>query len=159
MDSVLVGSPVIPLGYQGLVYVMKELFATGETTANVVLWDVVTTSRDSCNHTRHGEVRGGDLDEVENGVISKGCPSADSWNVSAGGERGFDREVPPFGFGVPHSPQKLLGSGDGLAKGKAFELNLVNVEEGHVRMQEGEELTSKCGLASTLGSGDEDGLG
>lgn len=73
----LVRAPVVPLRHQRLVYVRKELLATSETATNVRFGDVMATSGYAGSHPGHGELRRGNLNEVQNDVISERCPSTD----------------------------------------------------------------------------------
>lgn len=138
---------------------MKEPLATGETAANLLLWDVVTAGGDPGSHAGHSEISRADLDEVENGVISERFPSADPGDEGSGGKRRLDGEVQLGVLGIVEAAKELFGSGNRLRERRSLELNLVDVQKWDVRMQDSQELTSEGGLSRTVGAGDEDGLG
>jgi len=90
---------VVPLGNEGLVYARKELLATGETTADVLLGDIMPARSNSGGDAGDREIGGGNLNEVQNRVITKGCPAANPCDERARSERRFYREIVARQFG------------------------------------------------------------
>ena len=150
--------PMVPLGDQRLVYLGKQSEATVEASTNVVVWDVVAALGDPCGNPGYGEVGGRDLDEMKNGAISDALPLSYSGNIRSRRKRGLDSEGRSCSQRVIEAAEELPGCRDGGLKFGTLALNLVDVEEGNVRVEKRKELSSESCLSRTIGSSNDDGL-
>lgn len=110
------------------------------------------TSADAFN----SEIGGGQLDEVQNRPEAGSRPAAHPGQVIARRQGRFNRKGGGAALGEVESTKELFGGRGVAAKRKRFELNLVGVQKGNARVEERDHLASERGLASAVGTSNQD---
>lgn len=113
----------------------------------------------ACGHATcdalDGEIRVGELDEVENYVVAEGSPRPNPRGVGAGGEGGFETEALARCLGPGQARKELACRGDvGQGRMRAA-LNLVDIEEVKAGVGDRQKLAGEGGLARAIGSGND----